>query len=118
MKRTFLCITILLSASVPAALGQRDRLANAGKAGLNVRSLDDVLRLPEEHIDLATAALIASEYWSDMVAGRRYLEQLDTMALEIQARLRQQRLVANSRAIPVINHYLFEELGFKVRIGG
>ena len=103
MKRTFLCITILLSASVPAALGQRDRLANAGKAGLNVRSLDDVLRLPEEHIDLATAALIASEYWSDMVAGRRYLEQLDTMALEIQARLRQQRLVANSRAIPVIS---------------
>ena len=113
MKRILLCIAILLSASTPAAFGQRGRLANAGKAGLNVRSLDDVLRLPEEQIDLATAALIASEYWSDMVAGRRYLEQLDAMALEIQTRLRQNRLNTNSRAIPIINQYLFDELGFK-----
>ncbi len=113
MKRILLIIVILLSASPLAAFAQRGRLANAGKAGLNVRSLDDVLRLPEEHIDVATAALIASEYWSDMVAGRRYLEQLDAMALEVQARLRRQRLNTNSQAIPVINQYLFNELGFK-----
>ncbi len=113
MKSILLGIAVFLSLSPLAAFGQRGGLANAGKAGLNVRSLDEVLRLPEEQIDLATAALIASEYWSDMVHGRRYLERLDAMALEIQARLRRQRLSTNSQAIPVINQYLFEELGFK-----
>jgi tetratricopeptide (TPR) repeat protein len=114
MKRILLSVTVLLSLSSPGAFAQRERLANAGKAGLNVTSLDEVLRLPDEHIDLATAALIASEYWSDMVHGRRYLEQLDAMALEILSRLRAQRLQPNTfQAIPVINQYLFEELGFK-----
>ena len=48
-----------------------------------------------------------------MVAGRHYLEQLDAMAMEIQNRLRQQRLPVDARAMPVINQYLFEELGFQ-----
>jgi tetratricopeptide (TPR) repeat protein len=113
MTRILLSIALLLGVSTPAAVAQREQLANAGKMGLNVRSLDEVLRLHEDQIDLATAALIASEYWSDMVHGRRYLERLDAMALEIQSRLRRQRLRADYRAIPIINQYLFEELGFR-----
>jgi len=110
MTRTLAVVAgILCLSSLPACA----RLANANKAGIYVKSLDEVLRLPDDEIDLATAALIASEYWSDMVHGRRYLEQLDAMALEIQRRLRQQKLQADFRAIPVINHYLFDELGFK-----
>lgn len=106
-------VVVVLCLCVSPAVAQRGRLANAGKAGLYVKSLDEVLRLRDEQVDLATAALIASEYWSDMVHGRRYLEELDAMALEIQNRLWQQRLRTNFRAIPVINQYLFDELGFK-----
>jgi tetratricopeptide (TPR) repeat protein len=84
-----------------------------GKAGLNVRSLDEVLQLPDNQIDLATAALIASEYWSDVVPGRHYLDVLDEMAWEIRRRLRERRMRMTYRAIPVINDYLFNELGFK-----
>jgi len=113
MKRTLLSLTLLGSLLAPAAVGQRGQLANAGKAGLNVTSLEEVLRLSEDQIDLATATLISSEYWSDFVQGRRYLERLDTLALTIQTRLRQQRLPLDHRAIPVINQYLFQELGFK-----
>jgi len=113
MKRLLAGVAVLLALSPVAAWGQRSRLANAGKVGLSVTSLDQVLRLSEDQIDLATATLIASEYWSNVVAGRRYLEELDAMALEIQSRLRQQRIPVNSRAIPVINQYLFQELGFK-----
>jgi tetratricopeptide (TPR) repeat protein len=113
MKRILLSIAVLLSLAPPAAFGQRGRLANEGKAGLNVTSLEEVLRLSEDQIDLATATLISSEYWSDFVQGRRYLERLDTMAMVIQTRLRQQRLPTDFRAIPIINQYLFEELGFK-----
>lgn len=113
MKRVLLSIAVVLVLSPCAAFGQRVRLANAGKAGLNVTSLEQVLRLSDDQIDLATATLIASEYWSKVVAGRQYLEQLDAMATEILLRLRQQRIPADIRAVPVINQYLFEELGFK-----
>ncbi|MCL5282729.1 MAG: tetratricopeptide repeat protein [Planctomycetes bacterium] len=113
MKSVLVSIAIVLGLAGPAAFGQRAELANAGKMGLNVTSLEEVLRLPEEQIDLATATLISSEYWSDFVQGRRYLERLDTMALVIETRLRQRRLPLDHRAIPVINEYLFDELGFK-----
>ena len=113
MKRVLLSSMALLVLASSAALGQRSRLANNGKAGLNVTSLEQVLRLSDDQIDLATATLISSEYWSNMVAGRHYLDQLDAMALEIQNRLRQQRLPVDARAIPIINQYLFEELGFR-----
>jgi len=88
-------------------------LANNNKMGLYARSVEQVLRLKEDEVDLATAALIVSERWSNMVYGRRYLETLDDMAFEICERLRRRRLTADFRAIPVINEYLFGELGFK-----
>jgi tetratricopeptide (TPR) repeat protein len=113
MKTIFLSLAVFLSLSPLAAFGQRGQLANAGKAGLRVSSLEEVLRLSEDQIDLATATLISSEYWSDFVQGRHYLERLDTLAMVVQTRLRQQRLPVDHRAIPVINQYLFEELGFK-----
>lgn len=113
MKRVLLSVVILLFLPPCGAFSQGVRLANSGKAGLRVTSLEQVLRLSEEQIDLATATLIASEYWSDMVAGRRYLDELDAMATEILSRLRRQRIPMNARAIPVINQYLFEELGFQ-----
>jgi tetratricopeptide (TPR) repeat protein len=113
MKRVLLSIAVLLFPASVTVFGQSGRLANAGKAGLNVTSLEEVLRLSEDQIDLATATLISSEYWSDFVQGRRYLERLDTMAMVIQTRLRQQRLPLDHRAIPIINEYLFNELGFK-----
>jgi tetratricopeptide (TPR) repeat protein len=113
MKRILLSTIVLVTLPPLAAFGQRGRLANAGKAGLRVTSLEEVLRLSDDQIDLATATLISSEYWSDIVQGRRYLERLDTMALAIQAQLRQRRLPLDQRAIPVINEYLFNELGFK-----
>lgn len=92
---------------------RHDPLANDKKSGLYARSIEQVLRLKEDEVDLATAALIVSEHWSDMVYGRRYLETLDDMALEIRERLRRRRLKPDYRAIPVINEYLFSELGFK-----
>ena len=63
-------------------------LANANLSGLYVNSIEQVLRLPPDQIDVGIAALIVSEAWSDMVAGRRYQQQLDDMAMEIRSRLK------------------------------
>lgn len=114
MRKVFpITICLVIICSVALARQQVAPLANENKAGLYARSIDQVLRLRDEEVDLATAALIVSEYWSDMVYGRRYLARLDEMALEIRDRLSRRRLQLNSRAIPVINEYLFSELRFK-----
>jgi len=86
-------------------------LANDNLSGLYVRSIEQVLRLKPDQIDIGIAALIVSEAWSDMVAGRRYQQELDDMAIEIRSRLKTDKPGAN--AIPVINAYLFDELKFK-----
>ena len=104
------CICLLITG---ASLGQSRPLANENKSGLYARSIEQVLRLSADDIDLATAVLIISEQWSDNVQGRKYVSQLDDMAVEIRNRLDAKNIPYNHQAIPVINDYLFNELGFK-----
>ena len=112
MKKVLLFIIFVLYLWTLEASG-RERLANEDLSGLYARSIEQVLRLEPEEVDLATAALIISEQWSDMVYGRRYLSQLDDMAYEILERLEDGKLLESYKAIAVINKYLFEELGFE-----
>jgi len=113
MKKVLLLIVCVAAFTASVSFGRDEPLANEGKTGLYARSIEQVLRLREEEVDLATAALIISEQWSDLVHGRRYLSKLDDMALEIRAQLEKKKLRPKYRAIPVINEYLFDELGFK-----
>ncbi len=113
MKKTlFVTICCVIFRAAASASGD-DGLANEGKSGLYAKSVEQVLRLPPEEVDLATAALIVSEQWSDLVPGRRHVETLDDMAIEIRQRLREKRLKLDYQAIPVINEYVFEELAYK-----
>jgi tetratricopeptide (TPR) repeat protein len=113
MKRILLIFVTFVLLWQPASFARERSLANEGKRGLYVRSIDEMLRLSEDEIDLATAALIVSERWSDLVHGRRYLSMLDNMAFDIQQRLSKNWLKPNYKAIPIINRYLFHEHGFK-----
>ncbi len=113
MKKGFLLIVCVLFFTAGVSPGRQMPLANEGKRGLYARSIERVLRLNAEEVDLATAALIISEQWSDIVHGRRYLSRLDDMALEIRERLKSKKQKANYKAVAVINKYLFDELGFK-----
>jgi tetratricopeptide (TPR) repeat protein len=113
MKKVLLPILCISFLTPMVCFGRDEPLANEGKAGLYAKSLVQVLRLREDEVDLATAALIISEHWSDLVYGRRYLSRLDDMALEIRARVEKKKPSANYYVIPIINKYLFDELGFK-----
>lgn len=113
MKNVLLTISYVLLFSATAGLGREKPLANEDKKGLHARSIEQVLRLDADEIDLGTAALIISEQWSDMVYGRRYLTRLDNMAYEIRERLNKKKIPSNYKAIQVINDYLFNELGFE-----
>ena len=111
MKKIVLIVCfLLLSAGV--CLGREVTLENRKLRGVHAKNLEQVLRLEPGQIDLATAALIASERWSDIVAGRRYLAELDEMAREIRRRLDKNNIRKDHRAITIINKYLFDELSF------
>ena len=112
MKKTQLITVCVLILTAGISLGRDEPLANADKDGLYARSIEQVLQLPADQVDVGIAALIISEQWSDMVHGRRYQQRLDDMALEVRSRLKDRNLPANYRAITVINEYIFDELGF------
>ena len=86
MKKIFSVIICILLLSTTLYARRQAPLANEGKAGLYARSIEQVLRLDDDQVDLATAVLISSELWSDnwsrIVNGRIYLSRLDGMALE------------------------------------
>jgi tetratricopeptide (TPR) repeat protein len=88
-------------------------LANEDKRGRYMTSIEGVLRLPDNEIDLATAALVLSREWGANKTPAAYRGQIDDMAEEIQTRLDKKKLKADFRAIEVINNYLFDELKFK-----
>jgi tetratricopeptide (TPR) repeat protein len=113
MRKILLIIVCVLLFTAGVSFGQSEPLANENKDGLYARSIEQVLRLEANEVDLGTAVLIVSEQWSDMVEGRKYQSALDDMAIEIRGRLKEKGLTANYKAIAVINEYLFDELGFK-----
>jgi regulator of sirC expression with transglutaminase-like and TPR domain len=114
MRKILLAVILVLLFAGAKCFGRYEPLANEDKAGLYVRSIERMLRLEADELDLATAVLIISEQWNDNVLGRRYVSVIDDMAYEIRERLKAGRLRANHRAIPVINKYLFDELDFEV----
>lgn len=113
MKKPLITLMVCLIFLPAVALSSQDGLANENKDGLYVRTIEQVLRMEPEQVDIGIAALIVSEQWSDAVAGCRCQKQLDDMAYEIRDRLQKKGLKANQQAIPIINEYLFDELGFK-----
>jgi hypothetical protein len=109
-NRTFIIVLlILLNAGICFSAGS---LANENNSGLYIRSIEQMLRLSPQEIDLATASLIVSEEWSDLVQGRRYLSDLEDMAYEIRTRLEEKNIDGTYKAIEEINNYLFDELGY------
>lgn len=100
---------LLLSFS---GIAESATLANHKKRGLSVHTIEGVLRLPEEEIDIGTAALILSREWGTQRTTHVYRRKIDDMAERILEKLKQKRLPLDYRAISVINDYLFDELGF------
>ncbi|HOK65528.1 MAG TPA: tetratricopeptide repeat protein [Anaerohalosphaeraceae bacterium] len=101
-----------------AAFGMQSKTANAELAnsqlqGLRVHTVEGVLRLPADQIDLGTAALIISRNWGTNKTLYTYRRKIDSMAEEIQRRLHEKKVPLDARAVAEINRYLFEEQRFQ-----
>ena len=113
MKKSLLIAAFVFLSTFSNSFGQYRRLANVSKYGLDARKFEQILRMNNADVDIATAALILSERWSDEVQGLNYRDRIDEMAEEILDRLEQSQIPVNHHAVAVINKYLFEEMGFR-----
>ncbi|NMF63428.1 SirB1 family protein [Brasilonema octagenarum] len=68
------------------------------------------IQQPDEHIDLAKAALYIAQEEYPNIDPEEYLNAFDTMAVELEERLPSQRYPL--RVIQSINQYLYYDLGF------
>jgi tetratricopeptide (TPR) repeat protein len=111
MKRITILFAIVVSFGA-LSFGAETGLANDGKAGLYAKSIERVLRLDDNHIDIATAALLISQHWNPNLRILEYRDKVDQMARVIKTRMLRER-AGGPGAIPIINDYLYKELGFK-----
>ena len=88
-------------------------LANQGKDGLRLLTIERILRLDDEEIDMGTAALLLSREWGTRKTLHIYRGKIDDMAREILRRMKRNHVGNDYRAIKIINEYLFDELGFQ-----
>lgn len=108
----YLVLAALLAAVLLPITDVGAVLANQNKRGLRAFTIEGVLRLQEEDIDLGTAALILSREWGTTQTLHSYRRKIDDMAEAIQKTLKDKNLPTDHHALPVINAYLFDELEF------
>ncbi len=73
--------------------------------------LEDLLARPDHDVDLAEAALLVAAEEYEGLDVRAYLARLDEMGAALRARLDDEP--RPERAIMALNHYLFQEQGFR-----
>lgn len=105
-------LLLLVVLSPLANIAESAILANRDKRGLRTYTIEGVLRLPEDEIDIGTAALILSREWGTQRTTHVYRRKIDNMSEAILAKLKEKHIPLDHRAINIINHYLFKELGF------
>jgi regulator of sirC expression with transglutaminase-like and TPR domain len=73
--------------------------------------LEDLLRRPDSELALAEAALLVAAQEHEDLDVRGYLAQLDEFGRGLRLRLEDEQ--RPERAVMALNHYLFQELGFR-----
>ncbi len=73
--------------------------------------LEDILRLPDTEVELAEAALLIAAQEYEGLDVRGYLVRIDEMGRALRTRLEDEH--RPERAVMALNHYLFQELGFR-----
>ncbi|MCK4298482.1 MAG: hypothetical protein KAX80_03050, partial [Planctomycetes bacterium] len=74
MKRALrACLLVLMCFAVAAA---EEPLANEGRKGLQAKSIDEVLALPDEEIDIGMAALLIGREYDPTFDAARYVVRL------------------------------------------
>ena len=74
------------------------------------KTWQDILNVPRDQLNLAEAALVIASDEYPQLAVAAYIERIDDLAATLRKRLRPD--IAPGDKLALLNHYLFEELGF------
>ncbi len=86
------------------------QLRDYNPQGLEATTLEEVLALPDDEIDLATAIMILYKEWDPSFDATGSLEEIERMAVELKVQISSED---NPEIIvSLINQYLFEESGY------
>ncbi|GAI13624.1 unnamed protein product, partial [marine sediment metagenome] len=102
-----LLLGVVLLTTILAYTPVLAQLRDYDPQGLKVTTLEEVLALPDEEIDLATAIMILYKEWDVTFDVAGPLEEIDRMALELELRISPED--NPERVVSLINQYLFEE---------
>jgi len=80
--------------------------------GLKATTIEEVLALPDEEIDIATAILLLSKEWDKIVDVEKYRKRIDGMAMSLEPIVA--KVQTPDAIVKAINDYLFEELKYGV----
>jgi len=98
----FVLTAICLTAAAPQGIGRTDYYPN---------SIENVLKLDENEIDLASSILLVSKRWNTQLNIYRYLDTIDEMAEQVRQAAGPS--ANNHKIIEAINSLLFKKIGFK-----
>ena len=73
-------VVLILLTFVSASAFAYQKLANSNKQGLNLYSIERILQLEDDQIDLGTAALLLSRQWGTRKNLYAWRSKLDEMA--------------------------------------
>jgi tetratricopeptide (TPR) repeat protein len=82
-----------------------------GRTGYYPNTIEDVLKLDDEKIDIATSVLLVSKRWGNGVNIDSYLNRIDEMAEQVLKTVGPS--ASNRKTIEAINSLLFKKMGFK-----
>ncbi|TES85230.1 tetratricopeptide repeat protein [Candidatus Aerophobetes bacterium] len=83
------------------------QLSNYNPQGLKAYTLEEVLTLPDEEIDLATAIMILYKEWDVGFDVTGPLQEIDEMARELETQIAPED--GPDKIVSLVNQYLFEE---------
>jgi len=102
-----LLLGAILIAAILAYVPVLAQLSDYNPQGLKATTLKEVLALPDEEIDLATAIMILCKEWDPSVDVTGPLEEIDRMALELGVMIDPKD--SPERIVNLVNQYFFEE---------
>ncbi len=81
--------------------------------GLYVSSIERILKLPDEQIDIATAVLVLARDYGQNSNIRQVRYRIDDMAATLSQKFKSRNAHSDVEKIKLINSYLFDELNLK-----
>ena len=105
-----LLLGVVLLTTILAYTPALAQLRDYNLQGLKATTFEEVLALPDEELDLATAIMILYKEWDSSFDAARSLGEIDRMALELEVRISSED--NPERIVSLINRYLFEESAY------